>query len=128
MTYTAVLDASALLTAFNSEPGMEIVLPLLPGSAVSAVNWSEVLQKSAAQGIEPRWLASESQQANVEIVPFTADDARGTAELWPVTKSIGLSLADRACLALAMRLGVVAVTADRAWANLPIRGPITVIR
>jgi PIN domain nuclease of toxin-antitoxin system len=40
----------------------------------------------------------------------------------------GLSLGDRACLALARLRNLPAVTADRAWAKLDLAIPIEVVR
>ena len=64
----------------------------------------------------------------LQIVPFTTEDAELTAHLWAQTKSIGLSLGDRACLALGLRLGVSVFTTDRVWSSLAIGVAINVIR
>lgn len=89
---------------------------------MSAVNWSEVTQKCAAHGVDGHLLRVEALNAGLEIVDLTIERAQRVAGLWPATKSLGLSLADRACLALAVELGRPAVTADRSWTNLSIAG------
>lgn len=66
--------------------------------------------------------------ADVVLVPFDVADAEAAAELWRRTRHRGLSLADRACLALAARLRVPAVTADRAWTDLDVGVEIVSIR
>jgi ribonuclease VapC len=64
----------------------------------------------------------------IEVVPFDADDARAAGELSLVTRDAGLSLGDRACLALARRLDVPAVTADRAWLNVDAGVDVVCVR
>lgn len=118
---TAVIDASALLAYVHDEEGGDR-LPRLVGDAptMSAVNWSEVVQKSLQIGVALDPLRRTCEEAGIEIQPFTATRAEAAAELWPAARPLGLSLADRACLALALELGVTALTADRAWAELRI--------
>ncbi len=110
-----VLDASALLAMLHSESGAEIVEAAIDQGAISTVNWSEVYQRSVGRGVDVAGLRNDVEALGVEIVPFTVDDAEQAAELWPPTRHIGLSLGDRACLALARRLGLPALTADRSW-------------
>jgi PIN domain nuclease of toxin-antitoxin system len=100
----------------------------LAGSAVSSLNWSEVLQKLAQKGVSEELLRNAVVGHRLTVAPFTAEDARRTADLWPLTRSLGLSLADRACLALAQSTGRGVVTADRAWAQLDMGLSIFVIR
>jgi ribonuclease VapC len=111
----AVLDASALIALLWDEPGADAVEPLLGRAVISAVNWADVLQRYHAHGIATVGKRESVEGLGVGIENFTGEDAEATAELWAPTRSIGLSLADRACLALARRLGVPAYTADRAW-------------
>jgi ribonuclease VapC len=124
----AVLDASALIALLWEEPGAEVVEPLLGQSVVSAVNWAEVLQRYRAHGISAAGKRESVEALGIGVEPFTADDADVVAELWQPTRAAGLSLADRACLALARRLGLAACTADRAWAKVDVAVEITFIR
>lgn len=124
---TAVLDASALVALLRAEPGAEVVESLLDVAVVSAVNWSEVRQKLAQHGGDPND-ADYLLILGVAIEPFTANDAKRTADLFVHTRHAGLSLADRACLALAQRLGAPAVTADRAWAEVDIGVQVDLVR
>jgi len=106
---------------------------LAAGAAMSAVNWAEVLSKAAGVGQDPDALAARLTDEGllgglVEVVPLEAADAPLIARLRPLTRSAGLSLADRACLALAQRLGLEAVTAERAWARLGLAVTVQVIR
>jgi PIN domain nuclease of toxin-antitoxin system len=123
-----VLDASALLALLHSEPGYEIVEQYLNQACVSSVNWCETVQKAVAKGIRTDELREGLETLELQIVPFTAEDAELTAHLWAQTKSIGLSLGDRACLALGLRLGVSVFTTDRVWSSLAIGVVINVIR
>ncbi|MGH2915028.1 MAG: PIN domain-containing protein [Solirubrobacteraceae bacterium] len=97
------------------------------GAAVSAVNLSEVATVLVRHRQDPAViLAAVREQLKVE--PFAADDALAAAGPYPLTSSRGLSLGDRACLALAQRLGVPAVTAEHAWAELGLEIEVRLIR
>lgn len=117
-----MLDASALLAWLREEPGAEVVEERLSGSFVSAVNLSEVLQKSLAGGVEISGVVEDLVALGVSFVAFGAEQAIVAAEMWPNTRSLGLSLADRACLATAVGLGLSALTADRSWAEIEWEG------
>jgi len=127
---THVLDASALLAVIHNEPGANSAAPLLKTSEMSAVNWSEVSQKVVAVGEDIDELRGDMEGLGLAVVPFGQEDAEDAARLWPVTRAAGLSLGDRACLALARRRGLIAVTADRSWKRLAdaVDAQIEVIR
>lgn len=112
------LDASALLAYLFHEPGAEFVREVLPHSLMSAVNWTEVLQRLRAGGHDPDGLEEDLVFLGLELVPFSARDAAAAASLFLATRSRGLSLGDRACLALARSRDMTALTADRAWLDL----------
>lgn len=120
-----VLDASALLAYLYEEPGADIVEQALgDGGMISAVNWAEVLSKTADIGVSPEILVTELTHqgllgTTLKIVPLIAEDSLEIARLRPLTQSLGLSLGDRACLALGKRLGLSVITSDRIWANVP---------
>ena len=124
----AVLDASALIALLWDEPGAEAVEPQLGRAVVSAVNWAEVLQRYRAHGIDTEGKRDSVEALGVDVEAFSATDAETVAELWELTRRAGLSLADRACLALARRLGVAAVTADRAWGSVDVGVEVVLIR
>lgn len=125
---TAVLDASALLAVLHGEKGADVVEALLDGAVMSAVNWSEVVQKAASRGVETVGLGEDVVALGVRIVEFDRAAAEAAARLWPLTQAAGLSIADRACLALAGALGGEAVTADTAWADVDVGVSVRVIR
>jgi ribonuclease VapC len=123
-----VLDASALLAMLHAEPGGDLVRGLLQTASISTVNWSEVIQKALDRDVEVQGLRQELEALGLRILPLTADQAERTAFLRAETRHLGLSLGDRACLALAAELGLPAVTADRAWQDLSIGIEIRVAR
>jgi ribonuclease VapC len=124
----AVLDASALIALLWEEPGAEAVEPLLSRSVVSAVNWTEVLQRYRAHGVETAGKRESVEALGISVEDFSAEDAETVAELWQPTRRVGLSLADRACLALARRLGLAAYTADRDWRKVDVGIEVVLIR
>ena len=124
----AVLDASALIALLRDEPGADMVERLLGRAVVSAVNWTEVLQRYRAAGVATADKRESVEALGVKIERFTSDDADTVAELWQPTRPAGLSLADRACLALARRLDLPAHTADRDWRKLDVGVEVVLIR
>jgi len=123
-----VLDASALLALLQNERGGAVVEPLLDQAAISSVNWSEVLQKSLSRGIVVDQLGDELGALGLLVVPFNSEDAVRAAHLWDTTRHLGLSLADRACLALGLRFQAPVLTADRSWTMLALGVEIQSIR
>lgn len=125
---TAVIDASALLALLQSEPGAERVAEALSEAAISAVNLSEVVAKLNERGFDREQAASTLASLALNIVDFDSAQALEAGMLRQPTCARGLSLGDRACLALAARRRVCALTTDRAWADLAIGIDVTVIR
>lgn len=131
---TSVLDASALMALIHGEEGKAAVAAALAGrSAISVVNWAEVLSKVAERGGDPVALELDYRERGfigraLAIEGMTEADCVQVARLRPVTARRGLSLADRACLALAARLGVPALTTDRSWADADVNAEVQLIR
>jgi PIN domain nuclease of toxin-antitoxin system len=117
-----------VLALILEEPGADTVELLAERAALSTVNWAEVWQVALDADVRVGELRSRVEEYGVSIVPFDPEDAERAAELHAPTRRAGLSLADRACLALAARLGVPAVTADRAWIDLDVGVEIVSIR
>ena len=126
-----VLDTSALLAILHGEPGAEMFtkkLGLLESAAMSSVNIAEAYGKLVGRGIGPED-AWEAVIAPVpEILDFDTEQARIAGSLLPQTRSLGLSLGDRACLALGIALKAPVYTADQAWKHLKLKVSIHVIR
>jgi len=123
-----LLDASALLAAIHNEQGGDYVQQRIEDSTVSSINWSEVLQKLNRADANTQEIATALKALGLEILPFNEEDANIAADLWPDTKTIGLSLADRACLATGRRLNIPVITADKAWKELESDQSIELIR
>lgn len=123
-----VLDASALLAYLQDESGSDAVEVVLRDSVISSVNWAEVVQKSIAAGAGVVGMRDDLEALGLSISEFTAQEAEMAAQLWQQTRHYGLSLGDRACLSLALRLNVPVLTTDRVWANLGLDLTVNVIR
>jgi ribonuclease VapC len=124
----AVLDSSAVLAWLRDEPGADVVLPLLATSVMSAANWSETWQKLDQHGVDAGKATQRLRALGMTVEPVTEADAVKAAKLWSSSRAAGLSLGDRCCLALGARLGLAAVTADSAWADLSVDVEIQLIR
>ncbi len=124
-----VLDASAILALLNDEPGAEKITPeLLSLATASAVNLAEVQTILVREGGDPDESWSLAVDPLPWIEPFTAEQARIAGSLIQKTSSLGLSLGDRACLALAIALDAPVYTTDRLWKKLKLGIPINVLR
>jgi PIN domain nuclease of toxin-antitoxin system len=123
-----VLDASALLALLNDEPGADAVRARLDDAMISAVNLSEVFAVLMAIGLAPEEARQTLADLALPVVPFDEDQAFRAARLRETTKALGLSLGDRACLALGEARGDVALTADRAWGQADLSVEIALIR
>jgi ribonuclease VapC len=124
----AVLDASAVLTFLQEEPGFKEVERLLDNSCVNAVNIAEVASKLAERGSSAETVREIIDSLGVEVVACDRSFAYRIGDLRNSTKAFGLSLGDRACLATAIHYNVQAVTADRQWKSLKLGVRIHVIR
>lgn len=123
-----VLDASALLALVNSEPGADIVAEAIPEGIISAVNLSEVVGKLRQAGMPVKAIHQVLQPLGLEVRPFDEEQAYLVGLLRDATQSAGLSLGDRACLCLAHKLGLAALTADRVWSGLSVGVVVKTIR
>jgi ribonuclease VapC len=124
----AVLDSSAVLAWLRQEAGAEVVDPLLATAVISAANWSEIWQKLDQHGVDADKAALRLRALGLRVEPVSEADAVHAARLWSRTRSAGLSLGDRCCLALGARTGLTTVTADTAWADLAVDVDIRLIR
>ena len=123
-----VLDASAILALLNNESGAGMVQELLPVAIVSAVNYVEVITRLSLLGMPENEIHQALDILGLTIIPLDQDLSFRTGSLAIVTNQYGLSLGDRACLALALKTGYSAVTSDREWQDLNIEVDVKVIR
>ncbi len=125
---SAVWDASALLLLLQKEPGWQQLGPRLPDSVMASVNLSEVAAKFIEAGGAPGTTREILGGLPIEVHDFTTGLAYQAAELRAPTRDLGLSLGDRACLALGLSLGMRILTADRAWLELDLGVEIEIAR
>lgn len=123
-----VIDASALLALVNGEEGAERVAKALDDASISAVNLSESVAKLADAGLPEEAIRQALEPFGLEVTEFDEQLAWQADLLRFSTKRTGLSFGDRACLALAQKLGVAAVTADRDWRRLDVGVEVQLIR
>jgi len=127
---SVVLDASAVLAYLRDEPGASVVADVIaawvddekPAPLISTVNWIEIAQRVSQQAV------LDELQTVVEIVPFSLRDATTAADLFASTQAFGLSLADRACLAVAICRKLPVLTADREWSRAQLDIEVRQIR
>lgn len=127
---SCVLDASALLALLHREQGAEHVAPLVGDAAMSVANVAEVAAKYVDLGLDGDLLIDRLEALGIRCHDVTLADARGQAQLRALDQGAAgrLSLGDRLCLALADRLDLPVVTADRLWADLPLPVEVQLIR
>ncbi|MDJ0755749.1 MAG: type II toxin-antitoxin system VapC family toxin [Ardenticatenaceae bacterium] len=123
-----VLDASAFLAFLFRESGYKKVSSHISESCLSTVNFSEVLGRFTRDGHATKVVAPKIMASAVRIIPFSIQEAMIAAELLPITKPLGFSLGDRACLALAINRKLPILTADQVWLNLSVGVDIISIR
>jgi PIN domain nuclease of toxin-antitoxin system len=123
-----VLDASALLALLGGERGADVVAGALPGAVISAVNLSEVVAKLTERGMPDREVRRALDGLGLDVQAFDREQAYLAGQLRTGTRSTGLSLGDRACLALGQRLKTVVLTADRQWEAVRAGVDVQVIR
>jgi ribonuclease VapC len=124
-----VFDSSAVLALIQYERGADVVARLTAdGGLVAAVSVIEILTRRIDQGVSLAAALAELNALKLTVVPFDADLSVVAAALREPTRSRGLSLGDRACLALAISRGLPVITADRMWEGLDLGVPIEVVR
>jgi PIN domain nuclease of toxin-antitoxin system len=123
-----VLDASALLATLLEERGSADVEARLDSACISAVNLSEVIAKLVDRGTPADVVENMLEALDLDVRPFDLAQAKRAGLMRQSTREHGLSLGDRACLALAEELARPAVTTDKAWARLHIGVRIDIVR
>jgi ribonuclease VapC len=123
-----VLDASALMALIRGEAGAERVAAALPDAVISTVNLAEVQTKLVSAGLEEALAWWHLAEVGCMAIPFSEDHARIAGGLVQITRALGLSLGDRACLALATQRQATVYTTDKAWKKLDLGVSIEVIR
>ena len=123
----AVLDASALLAVLYREPGSVVVERYFAQAVVSSVNLSEVAARLSDHGVDSQEVLEILSGLGLEVREFDTELALMAGALREVTRPLGLSLGDRACLALGIAEGAPILTTHRAWADVPIETTAEVV-
>ena len=123
----AVLDASALLAVLYREPGSAVVERYFAQAMVSSVNLSEVAAKLSDHGVDSQEVLEILTGLGLEVREFDTELALAAGALRESTRPLGLSLGDRACLALGIAEGAPILTTDRAWAGVPVKTTAEVV-
>ena len=123
-----VLDASALLALMRAEEGADRVASVIDHAVIGAVNLAEVTSKLVREQIAIEVVREWVDALELDVRAFDRELAHAAGALLPATRPRGLSLGDRACLALARALGAPALTMDRAWRGVDVGVAIEVIR
>jgi PIN domain nuclease of toxin-antitoxin system len=128
MTDAAVLDASALLAFLRREPGRDRVEAVLDRAQISAVNLAEVVAKAVDRGGTLEAISDALAPLHLRVIPFAPEDALISGSLHAATRSRGLSLGDRCCLALGVKAGLPVLTTEGIWRDLDVGVTVEVIR
>ena len=123
-----VLDSSAIMAVLREEPGASLVRSSLDRAIINTVTLAEVVTKLADSGRSENAVQNTLVELDIRVVPFDQDQAFRAGMLRPVTRKAGLSLGDRACLALAQSTALTVLTADRAWEDIPVHISVQLIR
>jgi PIN domain nuclease of toxin-antitoxin system len=123
-----VLDASALLALIRGEEGADTVAPFLGSAAMSTVNLAEAYGRLLREMFRPDEIRRDFEALELELHPFSAEQAFAAGKIEPATRSLGLALGDRVCLALALTLRLPVMTADRQWRKVDVGVEVRLIR
>ncbi len=119
---SVVLDASAVLALIRDEPGGEKVVEHIGQASISAVNLHEVIKELLLSELEEPVIRDLLGELRLEVHAHDTDAAYAAAALHRQTKEFGRGLGDRSCMALALNLGVPALTTDREWRKVKVKG------
>ena len=125
---SVVFDSSVVLAWLHGEAGCDLILPLIQRSLLSSVNAAEVQTRLVSQGADRKSAWEDILASVAAVVPFDAEQAEAAGALVCLTKPFGLSIGDRACLALALSLRLPIYTADRAWLHVDVSVPVRLVR
>ncbi len=118
---SVVLDASAVLALVRDEPGADKVAPHVGRAAISAINLQEVIRELLLSGLDETTARELLDELRLDVRAHDVDAAYAAAALHMQTRQYGRGLGDRSCLALAVQLGVPALTADREWKKVRVK-------
>ena len=119
---SAVLDASAVLALIRSEPGGDKVVEHIGRAAISAVNLHEVIKELLLSELDEPTIREVLGELRLDVRAHDNEAAYAAAALHVQAKQFGRGFGDRSCMALALQLGLPAITADREWRKVKVKG------
>ncbi len=125
---TTVLDSSAMLAVIRGEQGRDRVIEALSTAIASTVNYAETVANLVMRGVPVAVARAQFEGLRIATIPFDDAQALETGNLRRYTHQFRLSLADRACLALARLRRLPVLTTDRIWAELKLGIDVRLIR
>lgn len=128
MSKPIVFDASALIALISEEKGAEIVERYLKDAIISTVNLTEVASYHARKGVPMDEFLQLLNGLALKVIEFDKEQALLAARLVPKTAAHGLSLGDRACIALAITRNLPVLTSDRIWKTIGLGVRVEVFR
>jgi len=123
-----VADASVLLAMLKNESGIEALLVGELEIVAGTFNMTQVTTRLVAGGSSAGEAWRDTQRLVNEVVSFDEEQAKVASGLIATTKKYGLSLGDRACLALGLVLDLPVYTAAGAWKNVKAGVKIHLVR
>jgi ribonuclease VapC len=122
------MDSSAVLAGIQGEPGADVVDAALAGSAISVINFAEVVSKLISRGLPEAAAVIAARRFGAELVDVDENQAAMAGAIHAAARLAGISMAEAFCLALAKQRGWPALTSDRVWKNLNLGVEVTLIR
>jgi len=123
-----VFDSSVVIAILKQERGFESAESSLSDALISTVNLLEVATYLARNSVPSETIQEVLASFPIQVMPFDESLALQTGCLYYSCKHLGLSLGDRACLALAMSRKLPVLTVDKVWSKLELNIQIQVLR
>lgn len=123
-----VFDSSTVIAILNKEPGHDMAEKLISQSLISTVNVTEVAKHLSERIDVFAAVQTVLKSLKYQIIAYSNEQAEYAGFLYRTTAKYGLSLGDRACLALAISKNLPVVTTDKIWANIDLPIDVTLLR
>ena len=111
-----------MLALVRGEPGGDKVVEHIGRASISAVNVQEVIKELLLSELDEPTIREVLGEHRLDVRAHDTEAAYAAAALHAQTKQFGRGLGDRSCMALALQLGLPAVTADKEWRKVKVKG------